>query len=104
MLARSASEAYSKNKAQNPDLSEAEISQKLFMQRCSSGNLNKADQLRFKKYLEAGETVDPQLKLCLAMVHILLNITEADGKTYQTIRKTIEEELSRSGHKISSDQ
>lgn len=101
MLARSASETYLKNKAQNPDLSEAEIAQKLFMQRCSSKNLNKAEQIRFKEYLETGEEVDSLLKLCLAMVYIILNISEADGKAYQAIRKVIEEELSRSGYKVS---
>ncbi len=101
MLARSASEAYSKHKTQTPELSEEKIAEKLFMQRCSLKNLNKAEQIRFKEYLETGEEADSLLKLCLAMVHILLNITKADGKTYQTITKVIEEELSRSGYKVS---
>ncbi len=102
ILARSASEAYLKHKTQTPELSEAEIAQKLFMQRCSSRNLNKAEQLRFEKFLETEKEVNSLFNLCLAMVHILLNITEADGKAYQTLRKIIEEELTLMGHKIPS--
>ncbi len=96
-LARSAHEAYLRYKAQDPNLSEAEIAQTIFTKRCSPGNLNKAEKIRFKKYLETDERVDSLIKLCLAMVYILLNISEADVKAYRLVEKIIEEELTRAG-------
>ena len=100
-LARSAFEAFVKYKARDPNVSEAEAAQAIFMQRCSPGNLNKAEKIRFKTYLEKEEKVDSLLKLCLAMMYIILDISEADVKAYQTVRKVIEKELSRSGYKMS---
>lgn len=101
-LARSAHETYLKYKTNDPNLSEAEIAKTIFTQRCSLRNLNKTEQIRFKEYLETGDEVDSLLKLCLAMIHILLNITEADGIAHQTLQKIIEEELTLLGHKIPS--
>ncbi len=100
-LAISAFEAFMKYKARNPNISEAEIAQELFMQRCSPRNLNKAEKIRFKTYLEKEEKVDSLLKLCLAMMYIILDISESDERAYQTVRKVIEKELTRSGYTMS---
>ncbi len=101
-LAKSAHEAFIKYKKDNPDLPEAEIAEELFKQRCSPGNLNKAEKVRFNKYLEEQGKADSLFKLCLAMIYILLDVSEADVKEYEIVRKVIEEELVRSGHEIPS--
>ena len=102
-LARSAHEAFLKYKADNPDTSEAEIAEELFNQRCSPGNLNKAEKLRFNNYHETEETVDSIYKLCFAVLYIVDDISKDDVKSYSTARKIIEEELTRSGYKIPSN-
>jgi len=96
-LARSAYEAYLRYKSKNPNLSEAEIAQTIFMQRCSPENLNKTERLRFEKYLESEEKVDSLIKLCLAMVYVLLNISRTDVRAYRQVEKIIEVELTRAG-------
>ena len=96
-LARSAHEVYLKYKTGDPSLSEQEIAQTIFMQRCSPENLNKAEKIRFEKYLETEGKVDSLIKLCLAMVHILLNISSTDVKACRLVEKIIEEELTRAG-------
>ncbi len=99
-LARSAYEAYLKYKSSAPNLTEAEIAHAVFMQRCSSRNLNKAEKARFEKYLETEKSVDSILKLCLAILYIVDDISENDAAAYSTVKKVIEEELGRSGYKI----
>ncbi len=99
-LARSAYEAYLKYKSSAPNLTDAEIVQAVFMQRCSSGNLNKAEKERFEKYLKTEKSVDSVFKLCLAILYIVDDISENDAAAYSTVKKVIEEELSRSGYKI----
>ncbi len=101
-FARSAREAYLKYKAEDSNKSEEEIAGELFKNRCSSRNLNKAEKVRVKEYLEKEETVDSLFKLCLAMIYIILNISEADVKEYETVRKVIEAELTRLGHETPS--
>ncbi len=101
-LARSAHEALIKYKTDNPDLSEAEIAEELFKQRCSPGNLNKAEKVRFKKYLEEQGKADSLFNLCLAMIYIILDVSETDVKGYEIVRKVIEKELARSGHESPS--
>ena len=96
-LARSAYEAYLRYKAQDPNLSEAEIAQTIFTKRCLPLNLNKAEKMRFEKYLETDGRVDSLIKLCLAMVYILLNISASDVRAYRLVEKIIEEELTRAG-------
>lgn len=102
ILARSAYEAYLKHKSSAPDLTEAEIAHAVFMQRCSSRNLNKAEKVRFEKYTE--KSVDSIFKLCLAIFYIVDNISENDAAIYSMVKKVIEEELGRSGYKNSSRQ
>jgi hypothetical protein len=104
ILARSAYEAYLKHKSSAPDLTEAEIAHAIFMQRCSSRNLNKAEKVRFEKYLETEKSVDSIFKLCLAIFYIVDNISENDAAIYSMVKKVIEEELGRSGYKNSSRQ
>jgi hypothetical protein len=101
-LARSAHEAYLKHKKSDPDLTEAEIAQKIFIQRCSPGNLNKEEKVRYEKYTGTEQKVDSLFKLCTAMTYILLNITKADARTYDSVRKIIEQELTGTGHKVAS--
>ncbi len=96
-LARSSNEAYLRYKAKDSNLSEQEIAQTIFMQRCSPKNLNKTEKLRFEKYLETEEKVDSLIKLCLAMIFILLNISRTDVKAYRQVEKIIEAELTRAG-------
>ena len=96
-LAGSAHETYLKYKTGDPNLSEQEIAQTIFMQRCSPTNLSKAQKIRFEKYLETEEKVDSLIKLCLAMVYILLNISASDVKAYRLVEEIIEAELTRAG-------
>ena len=102
-LARSAYEAYLEYKSNAPNLTEAEIAHAVFMQRCSSGNLNKEERARFGKNLETERSVDSIFKLCLAILFILGNISDNDAAAYSTVKKVIEEELGRSGYKIPPD-
>ena len=102
-LARSAHEAYLKYKKSDPNLTEAEIAQKIFIQRCSPGNLNKEESVRYEKYTGTEQKVDSLFKLCLAMIYILLDVTEADARVYGSVRKIVEKELFMSGYKIPSD-
>ncbi len=102
-MARSAHEAYLKHKKSDPNLTEAEIAQKIFIQRCSPGNLNKDEKVRYEKYIGTEQKVDSLFKLCLAMIYILLDVTEADTKVYGSVRKIIEKELFMSGYKIPSN-
>jgi hypothetical protein len=102
-LARSAHEAYLKYKKSDPDLTEAEIAQKIFIQRCSPGNLNKEENLRYEKYTGTEQKVDSLFKLCLAMIYILLDVTEADARVYGLLKNIIEKELFMSGYKIPSN-
>ncbi len=102
-LARSAYEAYLKYKASAPDLTEAEIAHVVFMQRCSLKNLNKAEKARFEKYQETDKSVDSIFKLCLAVLYIVDDISEDDAAAYSTVKKVIEEELSRSGYRSPPD-
>ena len=99
-MARSAHEAYLKYKKSDPNLTEAEIAQKIFIQRCSQGNLNKEENLRYEKYIATEQKVDSLFKLCMAMTYILLDVTEADVRVYGSVRKIIEKELFMSGYKI----
>ncbi len=101
-LASSAHEAFIKYKTDNPGFSEAEIAEELFKQRCLPGNLNKEEKVRYDKYTGKEQKVDTLFKLCMAMIYILCDVTEDDARTYQSIRKIIEEELSGSGHNITS--
>lgn len=101
-LARSAYEAYLKYKSNAPNLTEAEIAHAVFMQRCSSKNLSKAEKARFEKYLETEKTVDSIFKLCLAILYIVDDISENNAGTYSTVKKVVEEELSNAGYKIRS--
>jgi hypothetical protein len=102
-LARSAHEAYLKYIKNDSNLTEAEIAQKIFIQRCSPGNLNKEEKVRYEKYTGTEQKVDSLFKLCMAMVYILLGITKADTKAHHSVRKIIEEELFISGHKTTSE-
>ncbi len=102
-MARSAHEVYLKHKKSDPNLTEAEIAQKIFLQRCSPGNLNKEEKVRHEKYTGTEQKVDSLFKLCIAMTYILLDVTEADTRVYHSVKKIIEEELFGSGHKITSD-
>ena len=99
-LARSAYKAYLKYKLSAPNLTEAEIAHAVFMQRCSSRNLNKAEKARLEKYMETEKLVDSIFKLCLAILYIIDDISENDAPAYSTVKKVIEEELGRSGYKI----
>jgi len=100
-LAKSAHEAFLKYKTDNQDLSEAEIAEALFKQRCSPANLNRAEKLRFDKYLET-KKVDSLFTLCMAMIYIMLNISETDVTSYNSVKKIIEYELAVAGHKTNS--
>lgn len=102
ILARSAYEAYLKYKASAPDLTEGEIAHAVFMQRCSTKNLSKAEKARFEKYLETEKSVDSILQLCLAVLYIVDDISENDTAVYSMVNNVIEEELGRSGYKIPS--